>query len=500
MNNKPGVNTFLDSEQAKGYLPLAFSLLEEHLRSKPEHLEIDRFTRIVDGAIITGIIHHGQASLHIDTGEKKEQRDRLVLEEKGERKRRRREVEYDFLRLYAHVDIITNADDIGAPAWNDAGGPVNLSSALACGIYDVGSGELFDKHSAPLSQRIFSGTWGSTSQPIGITPYANHPDWYISDAVNIYESLLPSMYGAGVTTLNDSTPLFIAIEECSNQTDPRAFAEPSLPYLLSEVYREGSDADPYTDTITGCCVSLYHSDSLWKANDYKKIRVSDSVYGCDQITVYRGANLNTWAFYSRGYGQIFNGAVERRVDDDPVMFLTGCVGVGYLDDYQCPRINDITGYRDYVYPPLYQFRRSANFLNFSGMNVSFRLNDGVCAYGESVQANIYRPNDRTARGIINLNATIGRNLTPFEPELWTLTETASATAAFKELYELAVITAGGFVTDPMTATADLATQQLTVWNNEVVDIRSLPGTSYGSPISNVKLYAAPIRVKRIIEE
>jgi len=72
------------------------------------------------------------------------------------------------------------------------------------------------------------------------------------------------------------------------------------------------------------------------------------------------------------------------------------------------------------------------------------------------------------------------------------------TEAVCDLYERAVVEAGGYIIDPSTITDEIIAYRIDdsfFGFSPTHDVRTLPGTRAGSPIFNLKIYVAPIMVE-----
>ena len=146
-----------------------------------------------------------------------------------------------------------------------------------------------------------------------------------------------------------------------------------------------------------------------------------------------------------------------------------------------------------------------NRYNDFGFNGSWVSPKGLLWFGEAMAFNqMLGGGPITASGVINVKASIGNDLDMFN--MSSAQETIDATAAYVDMLELAITTAGATVQNPTGLSANLNTAPITFWGHSAKDIRSDPGTVWSSlPLMNVKLYMVPMAgpekiTHKIIEE
>ena len=403
---------------------------------------------------------------------------------------------YDFIRLYLHADVLLKTHYDTTHIFEPT--RAEIASILVAAVWDRGMQGIIDLKAAPVPHLNFgssdpsdewSGVYGAVSMEL-------------DEIIAYYDQLLPSLYGGGLT----SPPLkeldfLCRVQQCADLEAEHPWQQWLYPWKLWGALKADAENSYKVTPVDGCCVDAFHEyqsgteDEWAKANNFKKIRESDGVFGCDLVSTFQNGNADgsgytTGAFYSAIYGQIFNGTlnVHPATGSNNAYDLSGYtrmqIGIGLS---QGPVGNGKSW-------------NSPGDNQDSGFNNSWQLADGLGWYGEVFQANIIQwaadaeSDGLTATGVININATIGENLDPFTMAAGD--ETAAATAAFKEMYELAVTEAGGFIMDPAELSSRLNQNPILFWGHSDVDIRTLPGTIAGSPLYALKMYAAPIHVEK----
>ena len=523
MLNLPGVQiSWTGSEKkARSFIPFAFRILNERrglLSSVKPSLAIDRLERHVRGAVIEIKIFNNLASIHIDASEIEVEKDVTISEQKREDELIEeifREKDY-FIRLYVHADVILKTSFASI---TDQLVRSDVGNALAAAIWDPDSRTIRDIRSSTIPyMNIFDpfyyppdGLWYGEDWRGMVNSVSND----LNEIIGWYEDNLPSERGPcrPVYNLTSLIPYIKTFRCLDDQYIPPWDTDSGgYPWFFNSLYDPGPDANQ-TWNLPGCDATAFRSfrfgtdEETLRAPHYKSlwtmapgVEAFHESYS-DGLHVHADAIGEIEEFihsYKSGiYGLIWDGLLRRKEyqEQNNAWYVPGAPRSPYIVNGLTPLPNNgpiVNG----------EWYGQGLFHDF-GFENSWILPNGEMFYGEAFHMNWvecdanYVTNGLTTGGIININATMGRDVPRLLPAaLLARDETIDATAAFKQLLELAITTAGGFTIDPTTLNYFLRGWPSAPVGGEV-DIRSLSGTVAGSPIFNVKFYAIPLLYKDV---
>jgi len=558
MHNKPGIQVFLsgDKEHARSFVPQAFRVYEQYLRDRENsasRLEDDVLKPRVPGALVRINIHKNQAEIHVhaeppeagaDEEEKKNELG-LTLPRKNEKV---------FTRFYIHVDIITDNTDAGTSflRYNRD----DVSSAVAVGIWDDATKSFVDVRTKRcpyigfLSATRFASEIERTEgwEAVFCDMTGKEGNGY-ENAINWYETFIPSKYGAGSlhTSIGSLQPGAAILETALKvPPDPDTWYNTTLaannyylhPFHPDFWFKAGTDDTNvlYYDDVNGCSATDfalsqnvsagtvdedYYSDL---ARKYFDLTTTPLTAACANVQAYRykdtspnpDQRIHAIGYASPVFGPILNvtSVKDGYGNDDvgmctPVMspwgelvlfdYFSACFGGALKDDWYPPQMST-------VYPGVIPTTEPDPKKLHSGLSEAFGgmgflpsfpvMPDGTKIFADTMLANV---RDRSAAGyelhsLVNLNLAAGK-----WGGLFSVKDTPEhllPTAALVDLYKQALVAAGGYVKDPATITDKILEYGFSsaTYGGITHDVRALPGTVAGSPILNMKVLFAPIRV------
>lgn len=513
MLHDPQVNTVFsgDEEQARTFLPEAFSFLQECRRSSTateSTLEIDRKQRRIEGGIITLTFHHGRAKMHIHAfpGAKK------VAEKKIRRKKRRDWIEREkergqkvYYRMYVHLDLLTKTHFNGVYAGDEISRS-DITNWLVSAQWNDGVIEDVQSGSIPLMNLgggiPHSPTWDGVYDPDAFTT--------VEEIVAYYETQQPSnIYGPGVIAEPLADMLFFAPLSDPNTSGNYPWTDPTAPWYLIPEY-QFSLAPPgfETNNIGMCNDPTYHEIlgatpyAEWhKADAHRVTRYTDGAFGCNLSYTYEyyadhptNHKFIVSGYYSRIYGQTFNGKWQSY---NATTYTNSLYAFGFPVSraFVTSQSLNIAGQRT----PIIQHGQWSNLDQTTdyGFMPGWVDMQGLCFHGEFTQWNQVKGDESAgydALSMVNLKTTIGYGLDPFNAADMRGSEaTIAAVQAFKLLTETAIVDAGGSLYDPMVVLDSRhLDQQSEFWGHTAVDIRDDDGTIASTPMYNLKLYLIPM--------